>query len=163
MGNNEALGQPSEQDTIDRDTNAPVPSKDGRPAHKEEHADKKLGKRKWVLSEVDAALLTGMTDAVWGLSAAISKGNHSEAAPGIYEAVMRCPDFARSDLMMCLNYLMDHKGPAMVFVQMSPSDKDLWIKTHHIVKPRWMCSAPWVFDIKSWQINIAVFAYECLA
>ena len=64
MGSNEALGQPSEQDTIDRDTNAPVPSKDDGPAHKEKHADKKLGKRKWVLSEVDAALLTGMTDAV---------------------------------------------------------------------------------------------------
>jgi hypothetical protein len=31
---------------------------------------------------------------------------------------------------MCLNYLMDHKGPALVFVQMTPSDKDLWIKQH---------------------------------
>jgi hypothetical protein len=69
-----------------------------------------------------------MTDVVWGMSAAISEGNHSEVAPRIYEAVMGCPDFARSDLMMCLNYLMDHNGPALVFVQMTPSDKDLWIK-----------------------------------
>ena len=64
------------------------------------------------------------------MSAAISEGNHSEVAPGIYEAVMGCPDFARSDLMLCLNYLMDHKGPALVFVQMTPSDKDLLIKQH---------------------------------
>ena len=64
MGNNEALGQPSEQDTIDRDTNAPVPSKDDGPAHKEKHADKKLGKRKRGLSEEDVVLVTGMTDAV---------------------------------------------------------------------------------------------------
>jgi hypothetical protein len=69
-----------------------------------------------------------MTDAVWGMSATISEGNYSEVAPRIYEAVMGCPDFTRSDLMMCPNYLMDHKGPALVFVQMTPSDKDLWIK-----------------------------------
>ena len=130
MGSNEALGQPSEQDTIDLDTDAPAPSKEDGPAHKEKPDDKKLGKRKRGLSEEDVVLVTGMTDAVWGMSAAISEGNHSEVAPGIYEAVMGCPDFARSDLMLCLNYLMDHKGPALVFVQMTPSDKDLLIKQH---------------------------------
>jgi hypothetical protein len=92
--------------------------------------DKKLGKRNRVLSEEDAALLSGVIDAVWGLGAAISEGNHSEAAPGIYEAVMGCPNFARSDLMVCLNHLMANKGPALVFVGMSPSDKELWINTH---------------------------------
>ena len=43
---------------------------------------------------------------------------------------MGCPNFARSDLMVCLNYLMANKGTAMVFVGMSPSDKELWINTH---------------------------------
>jgi hypothetical protein len=62
------------------------------------------------------------------MSVAISEENHSEVAPGIYEAVIGCPDFARSDLMLCLNYLMDHKGPVLVFVQMTHADKDLWIK-----------------------------------
>jgi hypothetical protein len=67
-----------------------------RPAHKEKPDDKKLGKRKRGLSEENVALVTGMTEAVWGMSAAISEGNHSKVAPGIYEAVMGCPDF---DLM----------------------------------------------------------------
>jgi hypothetical protein len=71
-----------------------------------------------------------MTDAVVGLSAAISEGNHVEATPGIYQAVMECPNFARSDLMICLNYLMDHKASALVFVGMSADDKELWINTH---------------------------------
>jgi UDP-N-acetyl-D-mannosaminuronic acid transferase (WecB/TagA/CpsF family) len=32
--------------------------------------------------------------------------------------------------MVCLNHLMANKGPALVFVGMSPSDKELWINTH---------------------------------
>ena len=64
------------------------------------------------------------------MGAAISEGNHNEAAPRIYEAVMGCPNFTRSDLMVCLNYLMDHKGTTLVFVGMSPADKELWINTH---------------------------------
>jgi len=86
---------------------------------------KKVGKRKRVLSEEDAALLSGVIDVVWGHGAVISVGNHAEAALGIYEAVMGCPNFAMSDLMVCLNYLMDHKALALVFVGMSPSDKEL--------------------------------------
>jgi hypothetical protein len=59
--------------------------------------------------EEDVAVFTRVIDAIWGLNAAISEGNHAEAAPGIYVAVMECPNFARSDLMACLNYLMEHK------------------------------------------------------
>jgi hypothetical protein len=117
MGSNEALRQPSEQDTIDLDTDAPAASKEDGPSHKDKADDKKLCKRKrGGLTEEDVTLVIGMTDAIWGMSAAISEGNHSEVAPRIYEAVMGCPDFARSDLMMCLNYLMDHKGPTLVFI-----------------------------------------------
>jgi hypothetical protein len=53
-----------------------------------------------------------MTRYVVGLNAATSEGNHAEAALGIYEAVIGCSNYARSDLMVCLNYLMDHKGTA---------------------------------------------------
>jgi hypothetical protein len=135
MESNKALGHPSKQDTIDLDTDAPAPSKEDGPAHKEKLDDKKLNKRKRGLSEEEVALVTGMIEAVWGMGAAISEGNHSEVALGIYEVVMGCPHFARSDLMLCLNYLMDHKGPAFVFVQMTPSDKDLW-STQHLAKVR---------------------------
>jgi hypothetical protein len=76
MGNNEALGQPSKQDTINLDTDAPALSKEDEPAHKEKPDDKKLGKRKRGLSEEEVALVTGMTEVVWGMSATISEGNH---------------------------------------------------------------------------------------
>ena len=130
MGSNEALGQPAEVESIDLEADAPTATKDDGPAHKEKQEDMKLGKRKRVLSDEDATLMSGMTNVVWGLGAAISEGNHSKAAPGIYEAVMGCSNFARTDLMLCLNYLMEHKAPTLVFVGMSPSDKELWINTH---------------------------------
>jgi len=65
-----------------------------------------------------------------GLNVALSEGYHSEVAPRIYEAIMGCPNFSRSDLMTCHSYLMEHKVLAMVIVEMSPSDKELWINTH---------------------------------
>jgi hypothetical protein len=92
--------------------------------------DKGSGKRKRVLNEDDAALLQEMTEAVAGLTAAISQGNHAEAALGIYQAVMGCPNYARPDLMTCLNYLMENKATPFVFVGMSAEDKELWINTH---------------------------------
>jgi len=81
--------------------------------HKDEEGVDKKGKRKRVvLSDEDATLLTGMTDVVWGLGAAIKEENHAEVAPRVYDVVMGCPYFARSNFMLCLNHLMDHKGPA---------------------------------------------------
>jgi hypothetical protein len=65
MGSNEALRQPSEQDTIDLDTDAPAASKEDGPSHKDKADDKKLGKRKrGGLTEEDVTLVTGMTYAV---------------------------------------------------------------------------------------------------
>ena len=125
MGSGELLGQPSEQEAIDVDNDAPPPTKDDVPKDKKD--DKK---RKRVMAEEDVAVFIGVTDAILGLNAAIIEGNHAEAALGIYEAVMGCPNFAKSDLMACLNYVMEHKAPAMVFVEMLPSDKELWINTH---------------------------------
>jgi hypothetical protein len=78
-----------------------------------------------MLSEEDSLLLTGVTDAIWGLGAVVSEENHSEAALGIYDAVMGCTNFLRSDTMICLDYLMGHKGPAMVFVGMKLEDQEL--------------------------------------
>ena len=132
MGSKEALDQlAAEPKTIDVDSNeAPPATKEDTAALKDKDKSDDKKKRKRMLNQDDVALMTGFTDAIWGLNAALSEGNHSEAAPGIYEAVMGCPNFSRSDLMTCLNYLMDHKAPAMVFVEMSPSDKEQWINTH---------------------------------
>lgn len=130
MGSNEPLGQPAEQDTIDLDADAPTAAKEDSPSVKDKGDDTKLGKRKRFFNEEDAALMTGMTDAIWGLGHAVSEGNHAEAAPGIYEAVMNCPNFTRPELMKRLNYLMQHKASAIVFVGMDPADKELWCRTY---------------------------------
>ena len=147
MGSNEPLGQPAATETIDLEAEGVNSNRDaghsftkGKAAriNKTKHEestnarreDNGSGKRKRVLNEDDAALLHGMTEAVVGLSSAIKEGNHSEAAPGIYDAVMTCPNFARSDLMICLNYLMQNKASALVFVGMTAEDKELWISTH---------------------------------
>ena len=131
MGSNEALGQPAaEQDTIDLDSEAPPTAKEDATSSKKKVDDKKSGKRKRMLSDEDSVLLTGVTDAIWGLGAAVSEGNHNEAALGIYDAVTGCTNFSRSDMMMCLDYLMGHKGPAMVFVGMKLEDKELWCRTY---------------------------------
>ena len=93
-----------------------------------------------------------MTDVVWGLGAAISVGIHAEAALGIYEAVMGCPNFAKSDLMVCLNYLMDHKASTLVFVGMCHLTRNygsipIWLRSglrwpsSRQVKPRWNASS----------------------
>lgn len=60
----------------------------------------------------------------------MTEGNYSEAAPGIYEAVMTCPNFSRPELMFCLNHMMQNKATPLVFGLMTPSDKELWCRTH---------------------------------
>jgi hypothetical protein len=137
MGSNEPLGHPVDHETIDLENMTAEPCKEAgtsnkRGKHVDHHGkvEDTQGAKRRGLNEDDVALLTGMTTAVVGLSAAISEGNHAEAAPGIYEAVMGCSNYARSDLMVCLNYLMANKGTALVFVGMKEDDKDLWIETH---------------------------------
>ncbi|WVZ83008.1 hypothetical protein U9M48_030199 [Paspalum notatum var. saurae] len=132
MGSNEPLGNPpTKQETIDVDkAEAPPTVKDKIEQGKGKCKQEANKKRKRVINEDDAALMTGFTDAIWGLNAALSEGNHAEAAPGIYRAVMGCTNFSKDDLMTCLNYLMEHKAPTMVFLEMSVEDKELWISTY---------------------------------
>lgn len=132
MGSKEALGQlAAEPETIDVDSNeAPPATKEDTSAAKDKGKSDEKKKRKRMLNEEDVAVMTGFTDAIWGLNAAVSEGNHSDAAPGIYEAVMGCSNFTRQELMVCLNFPMQHKGPTMVFGGMKPEDKELWCRTH---------------------------------
>ncbi|WVZ82999.1 hypothetical protein U9M48_030191, partial [Paspalum notatum var. saurae] len=132
MGSNEPLGNPpTKQEAIDVDkAKAPPTVKDKIEQGKGKCKQEANKKRKRVINEDDAALMTGFTDAIWGLNAALSEGNHAEAAPGIYGAVMGCTNFSKDDLMTYLNYLMEHKAPTMVFLEMSVEDKELWISTY---------------------------------
>ncbi|WVZ75407.1 hypothetical protein U9M48_023460 [Paspalum notatum var. saurae] len=127
MGSNEPLGQPTEHETIDVDEDTAVPVVKQQ---KGEPSGKKLGKRKRGFSEEDQSLMTGVTDAIWGFTAAVQESTHSEAAPGIYNDVMDCPNFTRTELMFCLDFLMQNKASALVFVGMTASDKELWLRTH---------------------------------
>ena len=85
MCSNEPLGQPVTPDTIDVDADAPPVQSQAR----EESPEPSNGrKRKRGLTIEDTDLVTGMTDAIYSFASAVAEGNHSDAAPGIYEAVM---------------------------------------------------------------------------
>jgi hypothetical protein len=143
IGSNEPLGTPiAEEEVVDLEKKdeeeKAVNSKGKCKAEADVKADKGKGKckaeasknKRRMITEDDAALMTGFTDAIWGLNATLNEDNHSEPAPGIYDAVMGYPGFARTDLMTYLNYLMEHKALAMVFMGMSSEDKELWIHTY---------------------------------
>lgn len=82
------------------------------------------------VSEDEGAFLGGLTDAINGFKQAVMDTNTPKAAPGIYNAVMGCPNFSREALMYCLNYLMKETSTAMGFLDMEPSDKELWLRDH---------------------------------
>lgn len=98
MGSNEPLGQPAAVETIDLEaqtkgkaaagksvpTRSTSSTKEEGPFQKlkQEEKGKGEGKRKRQLSEEDATLMIGMTDAIWSLSAAISEENYADATLG---------------------------------------------------------------------------------
>uniref|UniRef100_A0A804QBL5 Uncharacterized protein n=1 Tax=Zea mays TaxID=4577 RepID=A0A804QBL5_MAIZE len=88
-----------------------------------------LGKRKRYMTDEDVAVFNGMKEAVSDVAAAVRESIHAEAAPGIYNAVINCPGFSREALMYALNHMMEHKATSLVFLDMTPDDRDLWLKT----------------------------------
>jgi hypothetical protein len=53
--------------------------------------------------------------------------NKGEACKGIYRAVMDVLGFTRAQLMCALDHFMERKGAALVFMDMSESDRQLWV------------------------------------
>ncbi|AQK69749.1 10A19I.15 [Zea mays] len=104
--------------TVDKGT--PGESNDNKP---------NLGKRKRFMTDEDVAVFNGMKQAVSDVAAAVRESIHAEAAPGIYNAVINCPGFSREALMYALNHMMEHKATSLVFLDMTPDDRDLWLKT----------------------------------
>jgi hypothetical protein len=142
MGSNEPLGKPT--DIVDiLDDGIEVTSKfvdcsnltnKGKTVDKgtpDESNDNKpnLGKRKRFMTDEDVAMFNGMKEAVSDVAAAVCESIHVEAAPGIYNAIINCPGFSREALMYALNHMMEHKATSLVFLDMSPDDRDLWLKT----------------------------------
>ncbi|KAJ1294039.1 hypothetical protein BS78_01G115600 [Paspalum vaginatum] len=116
-GSNEPLNIP-EGETIDLDADTSIevdedPIPEGEVKPKVEPTKK--SKRKRVLHD-ELALMGGLTEAIKGFSAAVG-----DAIPGLYQAVMACP---------ALGYLTEKKGSGLMFLEMTPDDRDLWLKSH---------------------------------
>uniref|UniRef100_A0A804LUR2 Uncharacterized protein n=1 Tax=Zea mays TaxID=4577 RepID=A0A804LUR2_MAIZE len=144
MGSNEPLGKPSDivdilddgievtSDFVDAsnltskgktvDKGTPGDSIDTKPMSN-------LGKRKRYVTDEDVVVFNGMKEDVSDVAAAVRESIHAEAAPGIYNAVINCPGFSREALMYALNHMMEHKATSLVFLDMTPDDRDLWLKT----------------------------------
>ncbi|KAK3129045.1 hypothetical protein QOZ80_6BG0470750 [Eleusine coracana subsp. coracana] len=138
IGSNEALGQPYvDIETIDVDAEAPPPQSETAPAATRDIKDKvksdatSLGKRKRAVVD-DSALISGLTDVVWGFATVVMESVHAEAAPAIFEAVMGAPGFTREALMHALCFLTEskNKATALTYVQMTVEDKELWMRTY---------------------------------
>ncbi|WVZ57763.1 hypothetical protein U9M48_008108 [Paspalum notatum var. saurae] len=136
LGSNEPLGNPSQAETIDLDMPEGGTEPTDTPSSCEVSDGKKkgegtsLGKRKRVFNDDDQVVMTSMTDAIWGFGAAEKEAANSEAAPGVYDTVMGCTQFSREAMMNALDHLTVNKATGLVFVQMTPEDKDLWMTTH---------------------------------
>ncbi|KAF8696273.1 hypothetical protein HU200_037176 [Digitaria exilis] len=134
MGSSEPLGTPAEQETIDLDGEAPppvLPTQNGEGSGSNAKGEQQgLGKRKRVVLDDEVAFFIGLTDAINGFAKAVMDTNTPKAAPGIYSAVMGCPNFSREALMFCLNYMMKEKETAMGFLDMEPDDRELWLRDH---------------------------------
>ncbi|KAJ1294151.1 hypothetical protein BS78_01G123900 [Paspalum vaginatum] len=125
-GSNEPLNIP-EGETIDLDADTSIevdedPIPEGEVKPKVEPTKK--SKRKRVLDD-EQALMGGLTEAIKGFSAAVG-----DAIPGLYQAIMACPGFSRESLMEALGYLTEKKGSGLMFLEMTPDDRDLWLKSH---------------------------------
>jgi hypothetical protein len=88
-----------------------------------------LAKRKRFMTNEDVVVFNGMKDVVSNVVATVRESVHAEAAPGIYNVVINCPRYSREALMYALNHMMEHKATSLVFLDMTPDDRDLWLKT----------------------------------
>jgi alpha-D-ribose 1-methylphosphonate 5-triphosphate synthase subunit PhnH len=98
-------------------------------------------------------VFNGMKETVSDAAAVVRESIHAEAAPGIYNVVINCPGFSREALMYALNHMMEHKATSLVFMDMTPDDRDLWLKTflakyYHTWSEqiRYTCSIPSILD-----------------
>jgi hypothetical protein len=106
--------------TVDKGT--PGDSNDRKPMSS-------LGKRKSYITDEDVVVFNGMKEVFSDVVAAICESIHGEAAPRIYNFVINCPRFYREVLMYALNHMMEHKVISLLFLNMTPDDRDLWLKT----------------------------------
>ncbi|KAL6596684.1 hypothetical protein ACP70R_047327 [Stipagrostis hirtigluma subsp. patula] len=125
MGSNEPLGRPVEVEKpidLDGDETVESPPK-GNPAASTEVKSKgdaaTLGKRKRVtVGDDEISFMTGMTNAVVDVAAAMRELAHCDVSPGVYQACMGCTGYgySREALMVALGFLTDNKAQGLIFV-----------------------------------------------
>jgi hypothetical protein len=81
------------------------------------------------MTDEDVVVFNGMKEAISDVAADVRESIHAEATPRIYNAVINCPGFSREGLMYALNHMMEHKATSLVFLDMTPDDCDIWLKT----------------------------------
>jgi hypothetical protein len=142
MGSNEPFGKPTEvvdilDDSIEVtsefvdcsnltgkgktvDKGTPCDSNDSKP---------NLGKRKRFMTDEDVVVFNGMKEVVSDVVIVVRESIHAKAAPRIYNDVINFHGFSREALMYALDHMMEHKATSLVFLDMTPDSRELWLKT----------------------------------
>ncbi|CAN6238387.1 unnamed protein product [Urochloa humidicola] len=86
-------------------------------------------RKRTMLSEEDVVVMTGMTDAVNNVAAAIRETKVEDVHPKLYEAVMFMPGFPEEALMAAYSHLIDNKALGTSFVTWNDYHRVLWLRT----------------------------------
>ncbi|XP_062208563.1 uncharacterized protein LOC133910057 [Phragmites australis] len=84
-------------------------------------------RKRAMITEDEAIIFNGMTEAVKDMAGAIKATVHAEAHPDVYNAVMNLPGFSEDALLAALDWLYDHKPQSIGFVQMSAEHRRKWM------------------------------------
>ena len=127
MGSAEALGRPGQANAlVDVKAYERGEEQMERPGFDKEKEDQVTPKRtpkRMRNNEEGGSSSGGLADAITGLSNSVAEG-----CKGINRAVMDVPGFSRYELMCALDHFMERKAAALVFLAMTESDRQLWIK-----------------------------------
>ncbi|KAJ1282121.1 hypothetical protein BS78_03G026000 [Paspalum vaginatum] len=86
-------------------------------------------RKRAMLSEDDALVLSGMTDAVNNVASAIRETKVDEVHPELYGVVMYMPGFTEEALIVAFSHLVDNKAQGVAFDRMSEAHCVLWLRT----------------------------------
>jgi len=84
-------------------------------------------RKRSMITEEEAIIFNGMTEAVKDMASAVKETVHAEAHPGVYNAVMTLPGFSEDVLLDALSWLYNNKAESIGFVQMSDDHHRRWM------------------------------------
>jgi len=133
MRANESLGEPPSQEAIDPDVEAPAPTQQ-QPTDATEDKNKAdgsaSGKRERAASKEEGGTMGALTEVVWGFAGVVKQTIHAERGPRIVKAVLGCRNFTKTQLIFCLDHLMECKRFELGFLDMNDKENDLCLTNH---------------------------------